>query len=174
MKKAVLTTLILFYITFSLLAADQNARTSSGRAVILHDDGTWEYDESSDTASSCIGRWEMSEEELDSVIDNYLAESGIDSTSATYSFYKTYMKELIMQQLNASGITAVITLDIAGDGTCTISSGDESLSGTYTLTQDRVLNVSVDDVVIFYGVFDESFRKLTIEGEEFFFLTKSN
>lgn len=163
---------MVFCITFSLLAADQSAITSSGRTVILYDDGTWEYDESRDT-SSCIGRWEMSEEELDSVIDTYLAQSGIDTTSATYSFYKSYMKELIMQQLNASGMTAVITLDIAGDGTCTISSGDDSVTGTYTLGADRVINVSVDDVVIFYGVFDESFRKLTLDGEEFFFLTKS-
>jgi len=172
MKKAVLTLLIISVISFSLPASDQSAVTSSGRAVILHDDGTWEYDESRDT-SSCIGRWEMSEEELDAVIDTYLADSGIDTASATYSFYKSYMKELIMQQLNTSGMTAVITLDIAGDGTCTISSGNDSVSGTYTLAPDRVLNVSVDDVVIFCGVFDESFRKLTIGGEEFFFLTKS-
>ncbi len=172
MKKVLLTLLTVSCVTFSLLAADLSAVTSSGRAVLLHDDGTWEYDESS-TSSSCIGRWEMSEEELDSVIDTYLAQSGIDTASATYSFYKSYMKELIMQQLNASGMTAVITLDIAGDGTCTISSGDDYVKGTYTIGPDRVLNVTVDDVVIFYGVFDESFKKLTIDGEEFFFLTKS-
>ncbi len=114
----------------------------------------------------------MREADLDALIDEYLAESGIDSTSATYSFYKTYMKELVMQQLHSSGMPTVITLDIAGDGTCTVSSGGDSIPGTYTIDDDRVINVNVGDEVAFSGVFDESFKKLTIGGEEFFFLTK--
>lgn len=173
MKKAVLIILLLTVLVFSLLAVDISAKTFSGRTVILHDDGTWEYKENDDTASLCIGKWEMKEADLDALIDEYLAESGIDSTSATYSFYKTYMKELVMQELHSSGVMSVITLDIAGDGTCTVSSGDDSIPGTYTLGDDRVINVTVGDEIAFSGVFDESFKKLTIGGEEFFFLTKS-
>ena len=173
MKKAVLA-LVLALVLISVLGAeDLKARTSSGLSVILHDNGTWEYAPVSLTDSGYVGKWEMKEEALDSLIDEYLASSGIDTSSPTYSFYKDYMRELIFEQLKSVGMTTVITLVLNADGTCSVTSGDESADGTYSVSDEREITVTFGDNTIAFGQFDEAYTRLTIMNEEFFFLTKA-
>ncbi len=173
MKKAVLAAVMALLMISAVTAEDQKAKTQQGRSVILHDNGTWEYSSVSLSDGGYVGKWEMNEEALDSLIDQYLAESGIDVTSPTYSFYRDYMKELIMQQLKSFGMTAVITLVLNEDGTCSVISGEESASGTYSVSDEREISVTFDGSTITFGSFDEDYTRLTIMNEEFFFLTKS-
>ncbi len=173
MKKTVFFSLVMILLSFTLSASDESAKTISGRNVILHDDGTWEYCTILPSEGGYVGRWEMNEDALDALIDEYLVESGIDLTSPTYSFYRDYMKELIMQQLKSAGMSTVITLVLNDDGTCSVESGDESVSGTYSVSDDKTLTVTYDGENITFGTFNDDYSKIIIMNEEFFFLTKA-
>lgn len=172
MRKSVLIVLILALSGTMLFSSDMTAFTESGMSVILHDDGTWEYS-SSENDESYIGRWGVNEEALDELVDMYLTQSGIDSSSSTYSFYRDYFKELIREQIKSSGLTSIVTLDINEDGSVLLTSGSDFLRGSYKKGSERTLYFTFDGGTSFFGRFNEDYTILTIEDEEFLFLTKS-
>lgn len=173
MKKALLIVASLLVSVFVVFSGDIKATTTDGRTVILHDNGKWEYAKVNN--DGFIGKWVLSADYFDILIDLALSESGINSSDPNYAFYRAYFQAMIAEELGSTDLSSMFMITFNKDGTVSAVIDGESNTGTYKVDSTSRLLTIINDKTkesIPFGIFDETYSKLYIMGMEMLYLEK--
>ena len=111
-----------------------------------------------------VGQWYIGQASLSKIVDTltpeFLEDYGIEDPSSEEA---DMLVGFIEYGLIDSDIAELFSLDLKEDGKFSLSSEGTSYEGTYSVSKDKILTLTVDNVSVEYGSFNKDFTELTID-----------